>query len=95
MLERLLGIIVPVFLIIALGWAFARTEALYLSMGLHAGWVFTLQSFSFLTIPNAGVSGRWLGAVALTENVATWPVLVGTFFLVAWLCRNKLDPLPQ
>ena len=30
-----------------LGLAFARTHALYLSIGLHAGWVFTLKSYDF------------------------------------------------
>ncbi len=75
-----------------LGWAFAKTRSLYLSMGLHAGWVFTLKSYAFFTNTNVSDVGRWLGAGALTENIATWPVLVGTFFLVAWLCRGKLAP---
>lgn len=75
-----------------LGWAFAKTRSLYLSMGLHAGWVFTLKSYGFFTNADVSGTGRWLGAGALTENIATWPVLVGTFFLVAWLCRGKLKP---
>lgn len=75
-----------------LGWAFAKTGALYLSMGLHAGWVFTLKSYSFFTNANMSETGRWLGAGALTENVATWPVLAALFGLVAWLCRHEPRP---
>lgn len=73
-----------------LGLAFARTGALYLPMGLHAGWVFTLKSYAYFTSANATDVGRWLGGGALTENLATWPVLAALFGLVAWLCRDKL-----
>ncbi len=63
-----------------LGWAFARTGTLYLSVGLHAGWVL------------ANEFARWWGAGKLTENVVTWPVLGLTFVLVAWWCRSYHPP---
>jgi membrane protease YdiL (CAAX protease family) len=64
-----------------LGLAYARTKALYLSIGLHAGWVL------------ANEFARWLGAYQIIEDKAAWPVLAVLLVLVAWLCRNKLKPL--
>jgi hypothetical protein len=64
-----------------LGLAYARTRALYLSIGLHAGWVL------------ANELARWLGAYQIIEDKAAWPVLAVLLALVAWLCRNKLKPL--
>jgi len=66
---------------LALGWAFAKTRALYLSMGLHAGWVCTLKTYAALT-----------GGGRMLENVAMWPPLVAVLLLVVWLCRTKLRP---
>lgn len=64
-----------------LGLAYVRTKALYLSIGLHAGWVL------------ANEFARWLGAYQIIEDKAAWPVLAVLLILVAWLCRNKLKPL--
>ena len=64
-----------------LGLAYARTRALYLSIGLHAGWVL------------ANEFARWLGAYQIIEDKAAWLVLALLLALVAWLCRNKLKPL--
>ncbi len=64
-----------------LGLAYARTKALYLSIGLHAGWVL------------ANEFARWLGTYQIIEDKAAWPVLAVLLVLVAWLCRNKLKPL--
>jgi uncharacterized protein len=64
-----------------LGLAYARTKALYLSIGLHAGWVL------------ANEFARWLGIRGVIENMLSWFVLAVLLLLVAWLCRNKLKPL--
>ncbi len=64
-----------------LGLAYVRTRALYLSIGLHAGWVL------------ANEFARWLGTYQIVEDKAAWPVLAVMLVLVAWLCRNKLKPL--
>ena len=71
-----------------LGAAFARTRALYLSIGLHAGWVFTLKAYGVLTTAQAAEATRWWGGGSLTENVLTWPVLVVVFFVVAAISRR-------
>jgi membrane protease YdiL (CAAX protease family) len=78
-----------------LGLAFARTRALYLSIGLHAGWVLMIKIYALLTAPTGTGLSRWLGGRALTENTLTWPVLVALLILLHWLCRHKLKPLRQ
>ena len=72
-----------------LGFAYVRTGALYFSIGIHAGWVFTLKTYAWLT----EATGRrtWWGGATLVDNVLVWPVLV----LVLWLCWKKLKPLPS
>jgi len=61
-----------------LGWAFVRTKALYLSIGLHAGWVFALKTLS------------WMGGGSVVSNPLIWPVMV---LMVAgiecWARRNN------
>jgi membrane protease YdiL (CAAX protease family) len=42
-----------------LGMAFQRTGSLYVSIGLHAGWIFWLKSYGFLTKEQPGAS-QWL-----------------------------------
>ena len=64
-----------------LGLAYARTKALYLPIGLHAGWVL------------ANEFARWLGAGQIVEDRLSWAVLAVLLMLVEWLCRNKLKPL--
>jgi membrane protease YdiL (CAAX protease family) len=64
-----------------LGLAYAKTRALYLSIGLHAGWVL------------ANESARWLGAGRIVEDVIAWPVLALLLVFVWWLCTTKLKPL--
>ena len=64
-----------------LGLAYAKTRALYLSIGVHAGWVL------------ANEFARWLGAGKITEDVIAWPVLALLLVFVQWLCSAKLKPL--
>lgn len=71
--------------------AFSRTRALYLSMGLHAGWVLMMKTFSLVTEPTG--PRQWWNGVSLIDSVWTWPVLIATWILVDYLCRKKLPPL--
>lgn len=64
-----------------LGLAYAKTRALYLPIGLHAGWVL------------ANEFARWLDAGAIIEDMTTWPVLALLLVFVGWLCTTKLKPL--
>jgi hypothetical protein len=60
-----------------LGLAYAKTRALYLSIGLHAGWVLVNES------------ARWLGAGRIIKDVIAWPVLALLLVFVWWLCTTK------
>ncbi len=64
-----------------LGLAYVKTGALYLPIGLHAGWVL------------ANESARWLKAGAIIEDMATWPMLVLLLVVIARLCRTTFKPL--
>lgn len=76
-----------------LGFAYVKTRALYLSIGLHAGWVFTLKSYALLTVANPGGLRDWLGGGGnrQAENLLTWPVLLVLFFIVARMSREDTD----
>lgn len=64
-----------------LGLAYAKTGALYLPIGLHAGWVL------------ANESARWLKAGTIIEDMATWPMLIVLLVVIARLCRTTFKPL--
>lgn len=59
-----------------LGWAFVRMRSLYLSIGLHAGWVFSLKTVA------------WLGGGSLLENTMIWPVMVLLIVGIEWWSRD-------
>jgi membrane protease YdiL (CAAX protease family) len=64
-----------------LGLAYARTGALYVPIGLHAGWVL------------ANEFARWLGGGSVIEYMACWPMLVVLLMVMARLCRTTFKPL--
>lgn len=66
-----------------LGLAYVKTGALYLPIGLHAGWVW------------ANEFARWLGAGSISDDMVAWPMLVLLLVVIARLCQNKLRPLPD
>ena len=67
---------------VILAVAFVRTRTLYLSVGLHAGWVFALKSFAAMT--DATGPRQWWGGGTLVDNLLVWPVL-----LVVWWVISK------
>ena len=77
---------------VVLGAAYVRTGTLYLSMGLHAGFVFALKSFAFLTVAGCGSFAQWLGAAdSPTANLLTWPFLLVLIFVVVRTGRPDTD----
>lgn len=74
-----------------LGLAFARTKALYLSIGVHAGWVATLKSYSHFTDANKHPSelARWLGTGSIIESIVSWPVLMLLIVVMIYWRRPK------
>jgi len=65
-----------------LAWCRERTGALWLSMGLHAGWIFWFKSYQFLTQTTArGERGiRWWGSTRLHDGWITFLVMAITAF---------------
>jgi membrane protease YdiL (CAAX protease family) len=53
---------------ILLGLAFLRTGTLFCSIGIHAGWIFWLKFFSYVTAPVAGASAWWWGTEKLIDG---------------------------
>ena len=69
-----------------------RTAALYLSIGVHGGWVFTQKTFSFMT--HTAGPPVWWGGGDLVDNLLVWPLLIGLLGVVVWLTRTRLQPPP-
>ena len=88
-----IGGFVTLFLVgLVLGWARGRTRALWLPIGLHAGWVFGLKTFSHFSRHTA--PGNFLIGDDLLHGLA--PVLVVLLTGgVVWLSlrREERDPL--
>ena len=59
--------------LLALGYQ--RTGNLYFSVGLHAGWIFWLKSYGFLTRETAGANAWFWGTGKLIDGWLALPVL--------------------
>jgi len=73
---------------IVLGSAFVWTRSLYLSIGLHAGWVFMLKMFSWATQRNPDVNAWWTSS-SLVDNVVVWPVMGLLWLVLWWRCQKQ------
>lgn len=88
LLPGLLGL----FLIgIVLSYAFFRTGSLYLSMGLHAGWVFGLKTIRVYGDFRREDLGWLFGSSEpkLVSGVAVWIVIVAVGAAVHWMTRKR------
>ncbi len=89
--------LVPGFLNLALagltlGLAYQRTGRLYFSIGLHAGWIFWLKTYGFLTRDVAGASIWLWGTHKLIDGWIAFLILA----LVWWgLCRRLPEAQPE
>jgi membrane protease YdiL (CAAX protease family) len=64
-----------------LGWAFLKSGALYLPLGLHAGWVLANESV------------RAMGGGNIVEDWRAWPVLLVVWGIVHWsAARQRSEP---
>ncbi|MBI2987417.1 MAG: CPBP family intramembrane metalloprotease [Deltaproteobacteria bacterium] len=91
LLPGLLGL----FLIgMVLSYAFFRTGSLYLSMGLHAGWVFGLKTIRVYGDFRREDLGWLFGSLEpkLVSGVAVWTVILAVGLVIHWLTRNRLAP---
>ena len=79
---------------ILLGLAYQRTGNLYCSIGLHAGWIFWLKSYGFLTRGVPGANAWWWGTgrLALVSGWLALPVLVATLLVfMRWPAAKKKE----
>jgi membrane protease YdiL (CAAX protease family) len=84
--------LIPAFLTLfmagsILALTYQRTGALYFSIGLHAGWIFWLKSYRFLTHPSGAARSFW-GTDNLIDGWLSFLVLAIIFVLIA---RQKKD----
>ncbi len=75
---------------LTLGWCFLQTSRLYLSIGLHTGWVFAGKMMMFLTDSNSDVAMWWFGSGKLIGSPITIAVLCAVFLLMIWICRRPM-----
>jgi uncharacterized protein len=75
----------------ALSYAFLRTGNLYLAIGLHAGWIFSLKSMRVFGDYTRDDLGWLFGSTdpKIVSGVATWIGIVSVLLLVHWLTRNR------
>jgi hypothetical protein len=80
--------------ILALGYR--RTGSLFFSAGLHAGWIFWLKSYGFLTRPQPGAN-EWLwGGARLIDGWGALVVLTAVWFGAhRWLRERGTAAIPE
>lgn len=66
-----------------LALAYQRTGNLYFSIGLHAGWIFWLKSYGFLSSETKGANLWWWGTgrLAIVSGWLALPVLAATLLI--------------
>ncbi|MGD0815974.1 MAG: type II CAAX endopeptidase family protein [Verrucomicrobiota bacterium] len=71
-----------------LALAYRRTGALFVSIGLHAGWIFWLKFYGFLTVQTPEANPAIWGTSTLIDGWLALPVLGCVFWMVS---RIKID----
>ncbi|MGP8199811.1 MAG: lysostaphin resistance A-like protein [Limisphaerales bacterium] len=66
-----------------LALAYQRTGALFVSIGLHAGWIFWLKFYGFLTVQTPGANPAIWGTDTLIDGWLALPVLGCVFWMVS------------
>ena len=80
---------------LTLGLAYQRTGSLYFSIGLHAGWIFWLKIYGFLTRDAAGANAWLWGTHKLIDGWLALIVLSLVFLVLCrWLPKGQSEPIP-
>lgn len=80
---------------VILAVAFQRTGSLFLSIGLHAGWIFWLKSYRFVSVPVRGEATWIWGTDELIDGWLSLLVLIGVLFVIDRIFpRIKPQPAP-
>lgn len=78
-------------------YAFERTGTLYLSIGLHAGWIFSLKTLRVFGDFRRNDLGWMFGSTdpKIVSGVITWIGIVSVGVAVAWLTRRRASLVPD
>ncbi len=68
---------------LVLGLAYFRTGGLYASIGLHAGWIFWLKTYGFVTQASPDTNHSIFGTSKMIDGWMALPVLLITLAMVA------------
>jgi membrane protease YdiL (CAAX protease family) len=76
---------------VILSQAFARTGNLYLSIGLHAGWIFSLKTVRVFGDYTREDLGWWFGSAEpkIVSGAITWVGLLLVGLAVHWITRKR------
>jgi uncharacterized protein len=76
---------------IVLSYAFLRTGNLYLAIGLHAGWIFSLQSMRVFGDFSREDLGWLFGSTdpKIVSGVAAWVCIISVLLLIHWWTRSR------
>lgn len=72
-----------------LAMAYQRTGSLFLSIGLHAGWIFWLKSYRFVSTPVVGNANWFWGTDELINGWLALLVLIGVLFALDRMYPRK------
>jgi uncharacterized protein len=92
--ELLPGLAGLFFIGLVLSYAFLRTGSVFLSIGLHAGWVFALKTIRVYGNYRRADLGRLFGASdpKLVSGAASWLMLIFVAVAVHLMTRNRQEP---
>jgi membrane protease YdiL (CAAX protease family) len=88
--------LIGLFLIgLALSYAFIRTGSLYLSIGMHAGWIFSIKTVRVFGDYTREDLGRLFGSTdpKIVSGIATWIGILIVVAAVHWITRDRLHPV--
>jgi uncharacterized protein len=78
---------------VLLGLAYQRTGNLYFSIGLHAGWIFWLRFYSFLTLPAPHANLRLWGTDKLIDGWMAFAILAVALAILLRMLPAKPKPV--
>jgi membrane protease YdiL (CAAX protease family) len=80
---------------VVLSYALLRTQSLYLSIGLHAGWVFTIKMMSdFSEFTGADLGWAFGAKPKIVSGVVTWVGILLVGVVVHLMTRPRPNPPP-
>jgi hypothetical protein len=71
-----------------LAWSRRQYGHILFAVGLHAGWIFWLKSYGFVTRPVAGSSTAWWGTARLYDGWFAFAMVASLAAALSWLWRR-------